>query len=236
LSRRDDYRAQLRAAPRGEWQALLRAESGLPGPRANLELLQVAADEGSLPQFQAWAASADEFLAACGAVGLGRLVADGYGELVADLRALASDTRWRVREGVAMGLQRVGFASMPRLLEIVEPWCNGNWLEQRAVVAALCEPALVRDAAQARAVLDMLDVITAHVAGATDRRNEEFRVLRQALGYGWSVAIVGAPDVGKPRLERWLRSGSPDAESVMRENLKKNRLVKMDASWVAALR
>jgi hypothetical protein len=235
VSKRDDYRARLRATPRDAWAALLRAESGLPGPRANLELMQAAADEGALEQFRAWARRNDECLAACGALGLGRLIADGDEELVAELRALASDARWRVREGVAMGLQRVGLASMARLLELVEPWQAGGWLEQRAVVAALCEPALVREEAQARAVLAVLDRVMTNFVSASDRK-DDFRVLRQALAYGWSVAIVGAPEVGKPRLEHWLRCGDPDAEWIMRENLKKNRLAKMDASWVASLR
>jgi hypothetical protein len=52
-------------------------------------------------------------------------------------------------------------------------------------------------------------------------------VLRQALGYCWSVAIVGAPEVGMPMFEKWMRSEDPDVRWIVRENLKKDRLRKI---------
>jgi hypothetical protein len=33
-------------------------------------------------------------------------------------------------------------------------------------------------------------------------------------------------------MERWLSSINPDIRWIMRENLKKNRLLPMDAAWV----
>ena len=36
-------------------------------------------------------------------------------------------------------------------------------------------------------------------------------------------------------MEKWLASPDPDIRWIMRENLKKNRLVKMDAAWVARM-
>ncbi len=135
MTRTSDYRAGLRAAD--DWVAFLLSHSGLPGPRANLELAQAAADEGTLEHFRGWLERDDEFLALCGAVGLGRLVADGHNELLGELRRQASDRRWRVREGVAMGLERLGLRDMPRLLDAVRDWIDGSWLEMRAVVAAL---------------------------------------------------------------------------------------------------
>jgi hypothetical protein len=233
VSRIGDYRARLREIP--DWDSFLLRESGLPGPRANLELAQAVADEGSLEQFRHWLARDEEFLALCGAVGLGRLVADGNTQLLAELRRSASDRRWRIREGVAMGLQRYGARDMPALLSALREWASGCWLEKRAVVAALCEPALVRESSHAAAVLGVLDEITTSMLGAADRGADDFRVLRQALAYGWSVAIVGNPAVGRPLLEKWLRAEDRDANWVARENLKKDRLKRMDPAWVASL-
>src|SRR5207248_3071330 len=73
------------------------------------------------------------------------------------------------------------------------------------------------------------------VAEATPqaRRDPDYRVLRQALGYGWSVAVVALPDEGKFRLERWLASRDLDVRWIMRENLRKNRLTRLDPAWVA---
>jgi hypothetical protein len=239
IDKREQYRARLRELD--EWEPFLQCECGLPGPRANLELVQAAADEGDVERFRRWLAidadaapsnSPREFLPLCGAVGLGRLIAEGHDDLLGDLRAHASDRRWRTREGVAMGLQRVGARDMRKLLSVAREWRTGTWLERRAVVAALCEPALLRDAEVTRAVLDVLDGITGSVQSAPER-GADVRVLRQALGYGWSVALAAAPAAGAAAFERWLDSSDPDIRWIVRENLKKDRLKKkMDAAWL----
>src|SRR6266700_1223921 len=124
MSRTDDYRREL--ARLADWEPYLRELSGLPGPRANLELVQAVADLGDLPLFE-------------------RFAAEGRLDLLPRLRQLASDPRWRVREGVAMGLQRLGDADLARLLTEMEEWVAGGPLEQRAAIAALCEPRLLRE-------------------------------------------------------------------------------------------
>jgi hypothetical protein len=48
------------------------------------------------------------------------------------------------------------------------------------------------------------------------------------------VVVVALPEEGKPIFEKWLGSPSKDVRWVMKENLKKNRLIKMEASWVRA--
>ena len=45
--------------------------------------------------------------------------------------------------------------------------------------------------------------------------------------------MVALPDTGKPLMEKWLASPDPDIRWIMRENLKKNRLIRMEAAWVA---
>jgi len=232
VARGDDYKRALRGLA-GDWDDYLQAQSGLPGPRANLELLQAAADEGSLEQFRRWLASDSEYLCSCGTVGLGRFIANGQRDLLDELRERADDARWRVREGVAMGLQRLGARDMTALLESMRQWQSGTLLERRAVVAALCEPPLLREPAAAEATLAILDEITASLAAETHRRKDEFKVLRQALAYGWSVAVAALPEQGKPLLEKWLRSEDRDVAWLARENLKKDRLKRMDPAWVA---
>jgi hypothetical protein len=54
------------------------------------------------------------------------------------------------------------------------------------------------------------------------------------MGYCWSVAVSALPERGKPMLEKWLNSENKDVRWIMRENLKKNRLARMDANWVKA--
>jgi hypothetical protein len=235
VSRRDEYREALRALRPG-WEPYLREHSGLPGPRANLELVEAVADEGDEERFRSLIATDDEYLVVCGLVGLGRLLAEGRDDLLPELRAAASDGRWRVREGVVLGLQRLGDRDVPRLFAVVEPWAKGNELERRAAAAAVCEPRFLADEASAGRALDLLDELTESVAAATDRRSDGFRVLRKGLGYCWSVAVAALPDPGKARMERWLGSDDPDVLWIMRENLKKARLVRIDPDWVARLR
>jgi len=121
-----DHRAVLRGLPPDEWDAYLAANSGLPGPRGNLELLQAVADEADPDRIRRYAASTDEYEAACGAVGLGRLLPEGDDRVVAELAVLAGDERWRVREGVAMALQRWGDADLPALLAVAATWADGD--------------------------------------------------------------------------------------------------------------
>jgi hypothetical protein len=290
----DAYRAALAALPAAAWDAYLLAHANLPGPRGNLELAAAAADLGDEAQFRRWAALGPDaapentpecFLAFCGVVGLGAVLArrggfspidapnmvkgepavDGEpsaarrggfspidapnmvkGEPAVDgepsaarenpplptLRGLAADPRWRIREGVAMALQRWGDADMPGLLAEMADWGCGNPWEQRAAAAALCEPRLLKDPEHAAAVLRIVDAITASIPTRADRKSEAFKTLRQGLAYCWSVAVAARPDAGKPLMEKWLASPNPDIRWIMRENLKKNRLVRMDAAWV----
>ena len=233
------YRQQLNALH--SWDQFLLNESGLPGPRANLELVQAVADKGTLDLFQSYLSytperastnSPEVFLVVCGVVGLGRLLAEGDLDQLTVLRAYANDPRWRVREAVAMALQRWGAAEMPALVQAMRAWAQGTLLERRAAAAALCEPRLLKEPKQARRVLKLLSTITASIVREPNRKTEDFKTLRQALGYCWSVAVVALPGEGKPAMEKWLVNPDPDVAWIMRENLKKDRLQRMDARWV----
>ena len=239
MNKSDHYRQILKTLP--DWEPYLLQESGLPGPRGNLELAQVVADEGNRRLFEHFLTySADvaptndphEFLAFCGVVGMGRLLAEGDASLLNVLRPYASDPRWRLREGVAMALQRLGKVDMPALLAAMQTWSTGNWLEKRAAAAALAEPALLHDPEEALQALEILDRITTSMENSNESRGADFKVLQQGLGYCWSVVAVAAPETGKRLMEKWLACPDPVLRRVMQENLKKNRLVRMDAAWV----
>ncbi len=224
-ARIDFYRAALREVE--DLEGYLAAHSGLPGPRGNLELAQAAAEELDHAILERLARSEDEFEAFCGIVGLGRAIAEGRRDLVPLVRAHANDGRWRVREAVAMALQRWGDADLPAMLDEAASWTVGSRLEQRAAAAGTCEPRLLGEPAHARRVLTLLDAITASLPGAPDRRSAAFRTLRQALGYCWSVAVAADPLDGLPAFARWEGSPDPDVGWVVRENLGKARLRKV---------
>jgi 3-methyladenine DNA glycosylase AlkC len=148
------------------------------------------------------------------------------------LREFASDSRWRIREAVAMALQRVGDANIEFLLREMKEWSKGNPLEKRAAIAALCEPRLLTSDKVAGSVLDILDEVTASFANLPDRKSEDSEVLRKGLAYCWSVAAAAHPDKGKKLIEKWTRNNDKDITWIMKENLKKNRLMRMDRHWV----
>ncbi len=219
----EGYRTELRELE--DWEPYLKKHSGLPGPRANLELVAAVAEEADADRLWRYSASEDEFLALCGTAGLGRIALLEPDTVMKWLRELASDPRWRVREGVAIALQRIGRENMATLLSEMKTWADGDVYVQRAAVAGLCEPALLQSNAETVEVLAILDHITRSLAAASIGRGDDgFRVLRQALGYGWSVAAAAAPANATPYLEKWLRSTDKDVMWVMKSNLAKNRM------------
>ena len=253
------------------WPAYLRDNSGLPGPRANLELAQAVADVGDPALFDRLIATDDEYLVFCGVIGLGRrladdpeklpagpeglpdgpegladgpemlvagaeMVADGPegladgAEMVARLHAHAADPRWRVREAVAMALQRLGDADLSRLMPIVLSWATDpHPLVQRAAVAAVCEPRLLSTGPAAACAVEVCARATAALAGlpVDRRRDADVRALRQALGYCWSVAVAAEPATGLPRFTGLDGAADPDVAWILRENRKKARLARL---------
>jgi len=237
MGARQDHEEALRGLPVDRWEGYLTEHSGLPGPRGNLELLAVVGDLAPAAQVLAWAGSSDEYLACVGTAGLGRLVLEGDRGRVAALARAARDERWRVREGVAMALQRIGDHDPPLLRSVTSAWADGPALVQRAVVAGLCEPRLLRTSEATTHALTTLDAITAGLAALAPerRRDPDVRVLRQGLGYGWSVVVAAAPRTGFAALERWALVDDPDVRWVLRENLRKARLGRADPARTAAL-
>jgi hypothetical protein len=130
-----------------------------------------------------------------------------------------------------MALQRFGDKDMDRLLQEVEKWSQGNPLERRAIVAALCEPRLLKKSKDTIRVLELIEKITKDILFEDRRKTEEFIALRKTLGYYWSVAVVAAPEVGKKMMEKWFANQDKDIKWIMKENLMENRLQKMDMEW-----
>ncbi len=134
-----------------------------------------------------------------------------------------------------MALQVIGKHDFYLLSFICNEWVCGNFLEQRALAAGICEPDLLSDPRHAELALQLLDQITQLLSGVENRKFDEFRVLRKGLGYCWSVAVVANPEFGKPAFEKLIELNDKDVNWIIRENLKKNRLVRMDAAWGHAL-
>ena len=240
MTAREHHRHALDTLPPTQWEAYLAAHSGLPGPRGNLELMAAVGDLAPAEQLRAWSSADDEYLACCGTAGLGRLALqqdDTSPSPVTLLRARASDERWRVREAVAMALQRIGDGDPDLLVSVTRSWSDGSPYVLRAAVAGLCEPRLLRDPGLAGHTLHVLGLATEGLRNIerTRRRDVDVRVLRQGLAYAWSVAVAARPAAGVPLLERWVDVEDPDVRWVLRQNLRKSRLQRAAPDAVARM-
>ena len=135
------------------------SHSNLPGPRGNLELAQqfseVIEEFSSKEPERLWnlclrltEISPDEapvndpkeFLPFCGTCGIGAIGSVSsahFQKALSRLRALAKDSRWRVREAVANGIQELIRKQERRTLRELEDWIErGNWLQMRAATPA----------------------------------------------------------------------------------------------------
>ena len=239
MNKSENYRAILSTLE--SWDDYLLQESGLPGPRGNLELAFAVAALGNQIYFEhlltydstrAPVNSPEEFLFFCGVVGLGELIYKGDLNYLSRLRVYASDPRWRAREGVAKALQRLGDCNMELLLQEMDRWCGYGWLEMRAAAAALAEPRLLKEQKNASAALIIINKITNLMAKVVENKRDDYKILRQALGYCWSVVVAAIPFEGMPLMDDWLACENPDIKWIMKENLRKNRLAKLEP-WIS---
>jgi len=97
MSKTEDYRQTLRTL--NDWIPFLKKNSGLPGPRGNLELAYAVAEQGDQKQFEYFLSldakenTPEVFVVFCGVIGLGKLAAS-QSDLFNRLREYASDPRW----------------------------------------------------------------------------------------------------------------------------------------------
>lgn len=238
MTRKEYYELELGLSE--DRKSYLLEHSNLPGPRGNLELMQAFVEMGSESDFiplldytadVAPTGSREEFLAFCGTVGLGELIADGRVGYLPDLRTRASDPRWRIREAVAMGLQIIGKYNPEFFREICPDWISGNYYEIRASIAGISEPRLLKDPDNCSLALELLVKATDSLSKAADQKSAEYLTLKKGLSYCWSVVVSADPEKGKPLFESLIGSGRKEILRIAKENLGKNRMVRMDREW-----
>ena len=140
----------------------------------------------------------------------------------------ARDGRWRVREGVAHGIQRLAERDPMGFSEALDAWRDeDDPLVQRARAAAVCEPPLLRDPTLAALALEVCAEATAVLRATADRRSEGVRVLRQALGWCWSVAVAADPAHGLEAFRELEADPDPDVRWIARTNRTKARLARL---------
>lgn len=216
----------------------LKARSGLPGPRGNLELFYEFLRNASAQLVEdclaeladTTANSPEEFVGMCGVAGYALLHAHEEDLLRKHLGRYAAHDSWRIREAVAMAIQELPFPDLGARLAFTRRLETSDPFVHRAIVAGLCEPKNLRGQTGVIGVVDQLKRSMA-LLPREGRLSEGEKALRKALGYGWSVALVEAPVGAEGEFEA-LEVSSPHVRWVVAENLKKKRLVKWNHEWV----
>ena len=158
----------------------------------------------------------------CGVVAFGAWAA-AFQHIEAGVSALlhlADSPLWRIREGVAMGLQRMLAAQWDSTIRRLRR-CALDALpyEWRAIVAGIAEPDLLNDPGRALDALDLHYHALAYLRRLPDeaRRTDAARTFRQALGYSVSVVVAAAPEAGFPLMHAWAAWHDPDVLWVIPE-------------------
>ncbi len=214
--------------------------SNLPGPRSNLELAFAFAEiYNNENEIKAWVKiTADQagvndpasFPGFCAAVSLGKIyVRNKDKEIINLLKGLANDERWRMREAVAFGFQTIGENDFDELKTIVTEWIKeSNNFEKRAILVSLAHPKFLNPA-RAKFCLEISDKVLQNM-----NPREEFEVLRKGLEFTISVFVAANPEQGFGFMEKWIGKNKL-IDKIMKQNLKKNRLLKANPDEVNRL-
>ncbi len=247
------------APDNNELVAYLLAQSNLPGKRGNLELafaFAVYIEEQFMltPKLTFTLCEAlitenppdkhitgsEEFLPFCGVLGLGRIGKidpDREPDVLVYVKIAAQDVRWRIREAAAFAIQDLIDVRPWATLALLQSWVHeDNYLLHRAVAAGIAEPRFMKNQEFARIALSIHKAILEKVVHEANKRDPDYIVLVKGLCYSLSVVIVGIEQEGFSYLENLIDTDQPIIRKIVRENLKKNRLLRLNAEKVAMLK
>ena len=224
--------------------------SNLPGPRGNLtlafkfaecfeqeviskELLDLLVGWINIPEAQAPTNNPREYLPFCGILALGShycYTNDKTKELIMEQFKIAmNDKRWRMREGAAMGFQKIAEKDFNVIKEYFDLWySNSSCLEKRAFIAALAHPPILKDEEITWFSLKISDHILKDIllCSKESRKSEEFTALSKGLQYALSVFAAYLPKEGFQLFKKYALLKDPEINKILKVNLGKTRLTK----------
>lgn len=233
---------------------LLARVGGLPGPRANAGLVLAFSNEcvargkkadalvaqmASLDVDAAPGASKYEIIPMCGVAALGARAASDATALraLATLHDCAEDLRFRVRDGVADALARIGEARGEPLVHDLASWMDG-YFHAAAVLRALSEAKWLARIGSAGAVVERLDEAfeLAKNAPRAAARYPGFKALLDALAVAPAEAAArfGVPVFDL--LGRWATTKDPVLREIVSRILSNPKLAGRHAEEVAKAR
>jgi hypothetical protein len=232
------------------------SNSNLPGRRANLEMAFALADcfekvdakESHWKMLLEWTKISPydaptnnprEFLPFCSILSLGSLYNNADKKrkehIINIIKDSASDKRWRIREAVAMGFQRVSENNFTVIKEIFSEWVKkASLLEKRAILATLAHPPVLDNRENVIFCFRIADEILQSLLNLNriERRSEEFAILRKGLDFTISVYVACLPEEGFRFLKKWAQNDDANIKKILKSNLNKTRLIKEHGNMV----
>jgi hypothetical protein len=233
-----------------ELENTLISNSNLPGRRANLEMAfaladcfeKVDASESHWKMLLEWTRISPndaptnhprEFLPFCAILSLGSIYNNADKKrkehIISIIGASASDRRWRIREAVAMGFQRVLEKNFIAIKEIFSEWIKkASLLEKRAILVTLAHPPVLDHKENVIFCFQIADEILQGLLklNGIERKSEEFAILRKGLEFTISVYVACLPEEGFRFLKKWAQKDDADIKKILKSNLSKPRLIK----------
>jgi hypothetical protein len=242
--------ARALAGQPGFLEFYLRDQSRLPGTRANIELAQDFSDLLALcapgrpeearallnhlvrDEQKVASNTPGEFVLYCGVLAYGFCactIPAWRVDVFTLLARQAQSQSARVREATILAWQKL-LAAVPgdTLNALMNLLDQGDCLQLRACLTAISEPALLHttEFVEAALVMQRVAIEYLHSLPVGERRRNDARILRQALGYTLSVVTAARPADGFALMCEIATWNDPDINWVLRENLKKRRLAR----------
>ncbi|GCE03680.1 hypothetical protein [Dictyobacter aurantiacus] len=229
----------------------LREHSRLPGSRPNFELandfayLMAAASAkhrnnvlsliytfSSPDGMLAASDMPSEFIILCGVIAAGACAAaqSEWREQVAGMLShYACSRSGHITEAVATAFQHLLGVDAPTTMSYLSRLAiSDSFLQQRAAIASIAESRLLYGTELAEGALQLQRTVLEHILQVplSERKCEDFRVLRRTLGYTLSVVAAALPAKGFAFMRECALWNDSDVNWILRENLKKKRLAK----------
>lgn len=239
----------------------LLTNSNLPGPRANLSLADVFAKQfghskvnpklvdllftfASFSAIEAPTNDSREFLPLCAIQALGviytHLKTKYQDAILTLLKKLANDQRWRIREAVAMALQKISEVNFQIVENIFSAWLKEKMsaAEKRAVLVALAHPpTLKHNETHVKFCLQIADSFLQELVNCSAKKYEgnDFEILLKGLEFTLSVFVAYFPAEGFKLLAKYASSKNKYLNKIIYSNLQKARLKKYYPGEVKAI-
>lgn len=145
------------------------------------------------------------------------------------LKNAMNDSRWRMRESIAMAMQHIGESDENLLIDLIgKSYPLSSFYEKRAFLAALAHPPILKKSEKTtNFALQICDsIINDLYQYEMDIKQEDYRALFKGLSYAISVFVAYLPINGFAYMKEWALLNHKEVHKILKDNLNKTRISK----------